>query len=61
MFCVNCGVRLGDAANFCAGCGSPVKRVGSGAAVSEVPEVSPAVPQVQERTGGSVADEGVRP
>lgn len=39
MFCTHCGAKLSEVANFCTGCGSPVKRAAPAPAVPQPPVV----------------------
>ena len=44
MFCVNCGARMADNANFCTSCGKPVSRPAAAA-----PAAPPVPPRVEDR------------
>jgi|SRR5579872_331421 len=43
MFCIHCGSRIPDAANFCTGCGAPVKREAASAARPPTAQQTPAI------------------
>ena len=58
MFCVKCGARLGDGANFCGSCGGHVKQA---AAPPPPVQAAPPPPRVPEATQRPLADEAVRP